>query len=232
MQLNSNFIAYVVENRVQPDEKLPSLQDISKEIGISVGKLREQLEVARALGIVSVRPRRGTVRLPYDFAPAVQASLSFGLEIEEVTFNQFNQLRRAIETQFWDESVQLLTDEDKADLKEIVRNAWIRLNGTPRHIPTREHRQFHLKIFSRLDNPFVQGLLNAYWAAYEDSQITRLMGYEYWVQVWQYHERITDALVNNQFVEGRNLLIEHFDLLPEGLLPEGTLPDNLAQNGR
>lgn len=220
MQLDSNFIAYIVEHQVQPDEKLPSLQDISKEIGISVGKLREQLEVARTLGIVSVRPRRGTIRLPYDFAPAVQASLSFGLETEAATFNQFNQLRRAIETQFWNEAVQLLTDEDKAVLKDIVSQAWNRINGTPRHIPTREHRQFHLKIFSRLDNPFVQGLLDAYWAAYADSQITRLMGYEYWVQVWEYHGRITDALVANQFAEGCDLLIEHFDLLPE----------NLAQN--
>jgi len=221
MQLDSDFIAYIVEHQVQPDEKLPSLQDISKEIGISVGKLREQLEVARTLGIVSVRPRRGTVRLPYDFAPAVQASLSFGLEIEATTFNQFSQLRRAIETQFWNEAVQLLTDEDKIALKEIISKAWSRLNGTPRHIPTREHRQFHLKIFSRLENPFVQGLLSAYWAAYADSQITRLMGFDYWVRVWEYHGRIAEALVSNEFTEGRDLLIEHFDLLPE----------NLAQNG-
>ncbi len=221
MQLNSDFIAYIVENQVQPDEKLPSLQDISKEIGISVGKLREQLEVARTLGIVSVRPRRGTIRLPYDFAPAVQASLSFGLQTQATTFNQFSQLRQALETQFWDEAVALLTIEDKADLEEIIGNAWNRLNGTPSHAPNKEHRQFHLKIFSRLDNPFVQGLLETYWTAYADSQITRLMGYDYWVQVWKYHERITNALTSNQFDEGRDLLIEHFSLLPE----------NPAQNG-
>jgi len=220
MQLDSDFIAYIVEHQVQPDEKLPSLQDISKEIGISVGKLREQLEVARTLGIVSVRPRRGTIRLPYDFAPAIQASLSFGLAIEATTFNQFSQLRRAIETQFWGEAVVLLTDEDKTSLKETISRAWSRLNGTPRHIPSREHRQFHLKIFSRLENPFVQGVLNAYWDAYADSQITRLMGYEYWVQVWEYHGRIADALVDNQFDKGRDLLTEHFDLLPKDLLPE------------
>ena len=221
MRPNSDFIAYIVENQVQPNEKLPALQQISKEIGISVGKLREQLEVARTLGIVSVRPRRGTIRLPYDFAPAVQASLSFGLQTEAATFNQFSQLRQAVETQFWDEAAQLLTDEDKAELKEIIRKAWNRLNGSPSHAPNKEHHQFHLKIFSRLDNPFVQGLLKAYWEAYADSQITRLMGYDYWVQVWEYHERITDALVANQFAEGRDLLIEHFSLLPE----------NPAQNG-
>lgn len=215
MQLESDFITYIVEHQVQPDEKLPSLQNISQEIGISVGKLREQLEVARTFGIVSVRPRRGTIRLPYDFTPAVQASLFFGLETQAATFNQFSQLRRAIETQFWDEAVQLLTDEDKTVLKEIVSNAWSRLNGTQSHAPNKEHRQFHLKIFSRLDNPFVQGLLKAYWEAYADSQITRLMGYEYWVKVWEYHERITDTLITNQFDDGRDLLVEHFDLLPE-----------------
>ena len=221
MQQNSDFIAYIVENQVQPSDKLPSLQDISKEIGISVGKLREQLEVARTLGIVSVRPRRGTIRLPYDFAPAVQASLSFGLQTEAATFNQFSQLRQALETQFWNEAVQLLTNEDKAALKEIIDKAWNRLNGTPSHAPNKEHRQFHLKIFSRLENPFVQGLLKTYWTAYADSQITRLMGYDYWVQVWEYHGRITDALVADQFAKGRDLLIEHFSLLPE----------NPAQNG-
>lgn len=221
MQLDSDFIAYIVEHQVQPNEKLPSLQNISKEIGISVGKLREQLEVARTLGIVSVRPRRGTIRLPYDFAPAVQASLSFGLQTEAATFNQFSQLRQALETQFWGEAVQLLTDEDKTALKEIINKAWSRLNGTPSHAPNKEHHQFHLKIFSRLDNPFVQGLLKTYWTAYADSQITRLMGYDYWVQVWEYHGRITDALVADQFAKGRDLLIEHFSLLPE----------NPAQNG-
>ncbi len=217
MELNLDFIAYVVENQVQPDEKLPSLQHISKEIGISVGKLREQLEVARALGIVSVRPRRGTIRLPYDFTPAVQASLSFGLETNDATFNQFSQLRQAIETQFWDDAVALLTVEDKTTLQEIVEKAWTRLNGTPRHAPMKEHSQFHLKIFSRLNNPFVQGLLKAYWAAYADSQITRLMGFDYWVAVWEYHERITDALQNGRLSDGRLLLIQHFDLLPENL---------------
>ena len=221
MQLDSDFIAYIVEHQVQPGDKLPSLQDISKEIGISVGKLREQLEVARTLGIVSVRPRRGTIRLPYDFAPAVQATLSFGLETKAVTFNQFNKLRQALETQFWDEAVTLLTDEDKAELKEIISKAWSRLNGSPSHAPSKEHRQFHLKIFSRLNNPFVQGLLSTYWEAYADSQITRLMGYDYWVQVWGYHDRITDALVAEQFAEGRKLLLEHFDLLPENPMQNG-----------
>ncbi len=217
MKLDSDFIAYIIENQVQPHEKLPSLQHISKELGISIGKLREQLEVARTLGIVSVRPRRGTIRLPYDFSPAVRASLAVGLESGSATFNQFSQLRQAIEAQFWNDAAALLTDADKTELQEIVDKAWNRLNGTPRHAPMKEHRQFHMKIFCRLDNPFVQGLLKVYWEAYADSQITRLMGFDYWVAVWKYHKQIIDALQSNRLTDGGELLIQHFDLLPEDL---------------
>jgi DNA-binding FadR family transcriptional regulator len=37
---------------------------MSKELGVSVALLREQLEVAKAIGLVEVRPRTGIRRLP------------------------------------------------------------------------------------------------------------------------------------------------------------------------
>jgi DNA-binding FadR family transcriptional regulator len=81
-------------------------------------------------------------------------------------------------------------------------------------VPNGEHRQFHLLIFSRLNNPFVKGLLESYWEAYEASELTRFANYQYWLDVWTYHERIVDALCANEFEKGRQLLIEHFDMLP------------------
>ena len=55
-------------------EKLPALKDLSVELGISVSSLREQLEVAKALGLVDVKPRLGVRPLPYSFSPAVTPS--------------------------------------------------------------------------------------------------------------------------------------------------------------
>ncbi|MEJ2747380.1 MAG: FCD domain-containing protein, partial [Anaerolineae bacterium] len=96
----------------------------------------------------------------------------------------------------------------------VVNQAWQKLRGQPIHVPNGEHRQFHLLIFSRLDNPFVQGLLASYWDAYEASELTRFASYQYWLDVWNYHERIVDALCANEFELGQQLLVEHFDLLP------------------
>jgi DNA-binding FadR family transcriptional regulator len=213
-KLDSQFLNYLIDRQVAPGERVPTLQEIGGDLGISVGKLREQLEVARNLGLVSVRPRVGIQREPLDFSKAILPSVLFSLGTGEATFAQFSQLRQAIETELWSSAVVLLTDEDKQRLREVVNQAWNKLRGQPIHVPNGEHRLFHLLIFSRLDNPFVQGLLASYWDAYEASELTRFASYQYWLDVWDYHEKIVDALSANEFDQARQLLVAHFDLLP------------------
>ena len=216
MQLNkidSHFLKYLIASEAVPGERLPALSDNSDELGISVGKLREQLEVARSLGLVSVRPRLGIQREPFDFSRSIIDSLLFSLGMGEATFEQYSQLRQVVETGFWDQAVTLLISEDKNRLRQLVDDAWDKLRGEPIHSPNSAHRELHLTIFKRLENPFVQGILTAYWDAYEASEFTRFVSYAYWVEVWTYHERIVEALCNNDFALGRQLLVEHFSLL-------------------
>lgn len=213
-KLDSDFLKYLIEHHVNPGARLPALTEIGDDMGVSVGKLREQLSVAREMGVVSVRPRLGIQREPFNFAESVLPAVLFSLATGETSFAQLSRLRQMIEVGFWDEAVVLLTPGDKVRLGQLVAGAWTKLRGAPIHIPNGEHRQLHLTIFSRLDNPFVQGLLVAYWDAYDASELTRFMRYRYWVDVWTYHERIVEALCANDFDCGRRLLNEHFSLLP------------------
>lgn len=227
-KVDSDFLQYLVKRQIGPGERLPTLQEIGAELGISVGKLREQLEVARMLGLVSVRPRVGIQREAFDFAPAVLQCVLFSLGTGEASFSHLSQLRRAVETAFWNEAVALLTAEDKMHLKTLVAQAWAKLRGQPVHVPNGEHRDLHLTIFSRLDNPFVQGLLEVYWDAYEATELTRFASYQYWLDAWSYHERIVDALCRQEYERGRELLVEHFSLLPtvSEFIPEGEHRDH------
>lgn len=220
-KLNSELLQYLIDRELSPGDRLPALTELSIELGVSVGKLREQLELARHLGVVSVRPRLGTRRESFDFHPAVLTSLFFGLATGEATFEQFSQLRQTIETTMWHDAVYKLTDEDKARLHAIMTRAWEKLRGQPVHIPNGEHRDLHLMIFCRLENPFVQGLLTAYWDAYEAIELTRFADYQYWLDVWAYHQRLVDAICEGDFEGGRQILIDHFELLPTVTLPSG-----------
>ena len=222
-KLDSDILQYLVQNHVAPGERVPSLTELSEELGISVGKLREQLELARHLEIVSVRPRKGIRREPFDFRPALLTSLMFGLATDEATFKQYSQLRQRVEAGFWLEAVQKLTSQDIQELRALLSRARGKLHGTPPHIPNQEHRDFHLKLFARLDNPFVNGVLEAYWDAYDAVEVTAFASYRYWLDVWDYHERIVDAIEASELERSQELLVAHFALLREA--------PNFSQNG-
>jgi DNA-binding FadR family transcriptional regulator len=208
----SEFLQYLASHE-QTEQSLPALTALSSELGVSVASLREQLEVARALGLVEVKPRTGIRRQPYHFLPAVRQSLQYALALDKGNFIAFADLRRHVETAYWHEAVQRLTPEDYAALHDLVARAWDKLRGSPIEIPHPEHRQLHLTIYCRLNNPFVTGLLQAYWDAYETVGLNFFTDYKYLTEVWTYHQKMVDSICNGKFEEGYQALIEHSDLI-------------------
>lgn len=194
-------------------ERLPALSEISQDLGISLSRLREQLEVAKALGFVDARPRVGIRRLPYSFLPAVRQSLNFAIHLDRGFFDTFSDFRNHIEAIYWYEAVQCLTQEDKKGLQDLVEQAWEKLRSARINIPHLEHRQFHLGIYARLNNQFVTGILEAYWEAYEAVGLNAYTGYDYLQQVWTYHQQMADAISAGDLPAGYRALVEHKDLL-------------------
>jgi len=227
-ELDSDFLRHLIGKGYQPGDRVPALNELSDQMGISVGKLREQMEVARTLGLVAVRPKLGIRLEPYDFLPAVRFSLLFALATDPNLFDSFSELRKHVESAFWFEAVALLTDQDKSDLQDLMRTAWTKLSGPNIQIPHPEHRELHLTIFKRLDNPFVRGLLEAYWEAYEAVELNLFSDYEYLREVWTYHQRIVDAVVEGKAEVGHALLIEHANLLRHRVAPENQAKPELA----
>ena len=80
-------------------------------------------------------------------------------------------------------------------------------------IPNEEHRTFHLTVFKRLENPFVMGILEAYWDAYNAVELNRYSDYSYLQQVWTYHERIFEAICAGDYDRAKALFIDHTNLI-------------------
>ena len=210
----SEFLRYLAQLGESNGQHLPALSDLSQEMGLSIASLREQLEVARALGLVEVRPRTGTKRLPYSFTPAVRQSLRYALILNNEYFRQYSELRKHIESAYWYEAVQLLTENDKHELQTLLARAKDKLHGNPILIPHEEHRKLHMVIYQRLENPFVTGLLEAYWDAYEAVGLNVFTGgLSYLEEVWEYHAQMVEAICNNNYEAGYEALIQHTDLL-------------------
>ncbi len=211
----SELISYLVEhvNENPDDIQLPSLNTLSHEIGLSVARLREQLEVAKALGLVEVRPRTGIKLLPYSFQDAVWQSLSYAIHVDHHYFDMFANLRKHVELAFWWDAVTALTVDDKRNLTELISRAFKKLGGNPIMIPHEEHRELHLQIFKRLDNPFVIGILEAYWNSYEAIGLGLFTDLEYLKEVWEYHRKMVEAICSGDFNTGYKVFSDHTDLL-------------------
>jgi DNA-binding FadR family transcriptional regulator len=209
----SEFMRYLATHN-EADDEFPSLKDLSVELGVSLATLREQLEVARALGLVEVRPRLGTKRRAYSFTPAVRQSLRYALALDDAHFRKYSELRNHIEAAFWHEAVEKLTEDDHRELQALVARAWEKLRGSPIQVPHEEHRNLHLLIYRRLENPFVTGILEAYWDAYESVGLNVFAGgYDYLQEVWRYHEKMVEAISQGDTKAGYEALIAHTDLL-------------------
>lgn len=210
----SEFMRYLAAH-AEAEQGLPTLNKLSQELDVSVASLREQLEVARALGLVEIKPGRGgTRRRAFSFTPAIRQSLSYALALNDDHFRKYSELRNHIESAFWYEAVQKLAQQDKDELQHIIARAWDKLHRTPIQVPHEEHRNLHLLIYNRLENPFVTGILEAYWEAYEAVGLNIFAGgIEYLQEVWRYHQEMVEAICKGNDKAGYEALVAHTNLL-------------------
>jgi len=218
--LNSKFdlLAYLSACNAETENgesRIPALSELSKQEGISIAALREQLGVARAFGFVEVKPRTGIHSLPYSFTPAARTSLAYAISLDRKYFEDFSNLRRHIEANYWFKAVEKLGGEDIAYLEQLVSQAFGKLESTPPRLPHPEHRDLHLTIYGKIENVFVVGLLEAYWDAYEAVGYSQYTELAYLKKVWQFHKQIVDAIAARDFDRGYKLLLEHMDLLQD-----------------
>jgi len=207
------LLDYLIEKAKNPHSDIPSIQKISFELGISTACLREQMELAKNLGIIKAQPRRGIEILPYQFKPAVEKSLYYAINLDPKYFHQFSEMRNHLEQAYFIESARSLDQNSINVLKTYVNQAHAKLKGFPVQIPHQEHRNYHLSIFKPKNNVFLIGFLESYWDMYEQVGLDLYNNLEYLLIVWDYHKRIIEEIEFGDFDTAANLLTAHMELI-------------------
>ncbi len=221
----NQLISYILKlkHSLKDVSKLPSIHELSDELQISVSRVREQLEVAKTLGLVEVKPRTGIRLRNYDFGTAAWNSVSFAINLDTKYFEEFSDLRMSVEKSYWLDAVKKLTLNERLELSELMKSAWEKLRSNPIRIPHSEHKQLHMMVYKHLDNTFVLGILETYWHAYEAEGLNIFTDYEYLEKVWNCHQKMVNFIVAEDFEQGYATLIEHFKLLYHRSYPSGGL---------
>ncbi|KAF0112463.1 MAG: hypothetical protein FD147_59 [Chloroflexi bacterium] len=211
----SELLKYLASIPEDARQRIPPLSELSQTLGVSVASLREQLEVARLLGIVEIKPKSGIRKTKYELKPAVVASLTYGVESNSRLFWQVSDMRKHLEAAYFIEAAQMLSTADKEELDVLVKKAQLRLRSIPSQLPNIEHREFHLVIYRRISNHLVFNLLETYWDLYRLTGLDIYTDINYVDRVWQYHARIVEQIKQGNYSRGLQILLEHMDLISQ-----------------
>lgn len=209
----SDLLVYLSDKASMGEVQIPSLPILSKKLKISVASLREQLEVARIMGFVEVKPRTGIRILPFDFTPTMLISALYAIKVNDNYFDYYRDFRNHLEAAYFLETVGKLTKNEIGRLEVIVRNAEDKINSNPPRLPHPEHREFHALIFTKVDNPFIKSVFNVYWEIYEYLGYAIINDVDYLNRVWHYHHMVLDEIKNNNFNHAFALFLEHKELI-------------------
>jgi len=209
------FLEYITDKKRKGENQIPALSILSKELNISSSTLREILELAKTLGIIEAHPRSGIELKTYSFKAPVIKSLGYAVMENRNRFNEFSDLRIHLEKAYFKQAAELLSVDDIKKIEEYIRRAKEKLHSTPVQIPHPEHRQLHLTIYKNIKNEFVISLLEAYWMMYESIGLDLYTDLNYLIRVWDYHEKIIEAISLGKFEDGFELLVEHMDMIKD-----------------
>lgn len=127
----------IIRGKYRTEEVLPTEEQLSAELNVSRGVLREAIKVLTQKGLIQTRPRVGTQVLRREnwnlFDPDV---LVWRLQIEDKTtfLKNVTEVRRLIESEAARQAARRATDAEIADIKGTLSQMQTLLNDGNRYV--------------------------------------------------------------------------------------------------
>lgn len=148
----------IIRGKYRTEEVLPTEEQLSAELNVSRGVLREAIKVLTQKGLIQTRPRVGTQVLPREnwnlFDPDV---LVWRLRIEDKTtfLKNVTEVRRLIESEAARQAARRATGAEVADIKATLSQMQVLLDDGDRYVYQEYLAMdilFHLKILKASHN--------------------------------------------------------------------------------
>lgn len=114
----------ILENRLQPGDRLPSERDLAFEFGVSRTVVREAVRALVAKNLLEVRPGSGTaVRRPSMESVARSMTLLLRVGQHQVDYEKLHEVRRTLEVEIAGLAAERRTEEDLDLIERLLAEA-------------------------------------------------------------------------------------------------------------
>jgi DNA-binding FadR family transcriptional regulator len=157
-QVASHLRDHIAKNQLRPGDPLPAEIELSQELGVSRGIVREASHLLVAAGLINVASgRRPRVQPLHD--RVIKGFFDHALTTEQATTLQVLEMRQALEVAAAGHAAQRRHPDDIARLEGIVRALREHVEDIPRFV---EHDvRFHMALADATGNPFFKLFLSS-----------------------------------------------------------------------
>jgi GntR family transcriptional repressor for pyruvate dehydrogenase complex len=139
----------VLQDSLQPGEKLPAERELARQLGVSRTAVREAIRALEEKGLVEVRQGAGTfVRCPDP--ESVSGSLALYLQTNVTRYLQLMELREMLDVEIAGRLAERIDQEGLAQLRARISQMW-QLLDSPQEF-AREDAAFHMDFYRATKN--------------------------------------------------------------------------------
>ena len=152
---------HIIDNELKSGDKLPSESELAERLQVSRTSIREALRGLEAVGLIESHRGRGRVVRNFSF-DAILEGLSYQFLFDDENILQVLDIIRALHLYYLEKAMTNITEEDIAQLSEIVER--MRRRNAAGLDAREESHDFYATLFRCAGNPLAAQLFDVLWA--------------------------------------------------------------------
>lgn len=208
----------LITDKLAPGDKLPSEHELSSQLSISRGSVREAMKILSSMGIVDIRRGSGTYITGSDFKVASDPLL-FSLILSKANMQEFVELRELMECSIVKLIIKNATPEDYEGIEHTIHRMEEQMDQKEEDLPgtlAKLDIAFHEALGRATKNILIEKIYSFVMGFFEPSIQLTHKKQKKGLQALQLHKNIHRALVEKNIekaIEAVELSIEAWKTL-------------------
>ncbi len=213
-ELQERLKEYIIVNKLQPNDPLPTEAQLAEQLGVSRAAVREGLRSLESLGLIYSRRGEGRYVRDFNLDPILE-NLSYSLLFDSEDLREMIEVRERLEAGFIGDAIAVLDDATVAQLRELV--ATMRARAQAGEFFLDRDLEFHAAIYRPIGNQVLSKLLDIFSTIYRNVRERSLLVTRNSASVVEGHEEILAAIEQRDAELAEKLVREHFAGIKERL---------------
>jgi len=206
-ELQDRLKEYILANRLQAGDPLPTEAQLADQLGVSRAAVREGLRSLESLGMIYSRRGEGRYVRGFNLDPILE-NLHYSLLFDTEDAREMIEVREQLEIGFIGAAIAAMDSETLSDLRSLVTE--MRQRALSGEYFLDKDLEFHASIYRPINNHVLSKLLDVFHAIYRNLRDRSLLVTRNPVIEVGNHEGILNAIEARDSELARQLVRDHF----------------------